>query len=486
MTIYDVDRYLNSLDDGRAVYYRGQKVSNVVNHPEIGAAVKHASLVYKWQKDPKYRSMLVCRDKDYGEISTFYRIPKKPEDLMERFDLIYKTTRMGRGTFNIIQAIGSDALFALLIASREIDSKLGTAYHDRVEKFFRYVAEEDLALAVAQTDVKGDRILRPSEQSDPDMYVHIVKRTNEGIIVRGAKAHTTQGPVANEIIVLPTRAMTKDDADYAVAFAIPANAKGLKMISKPEKASEAALNDPWFIVGRENVETESITIFDDVFVPWDRVFLAGEWQYAGLIAVMFPTYHRFTAIAYRAGIADMLIGLGKLLAELNGVDDKSHIRRDIVEIIKYKELLRSTGYLAAHESKMDPATSIYVPNRVITNVGKLIANENYLDVVKHLVDVAGGLAATLPSSKDFENPDERKYLEKYLVGKKGTDAIVRSRILSMTKEIISSFGALFATAMIHAEGSIEASILELYRSYDYDGSKDLAFYASGIRDELRE
>nr|WP_201796918.1 4-hydroxyphenylacetate 3-hydroxylase N-terminal domain-containing protein [Thermoplasma sp. Kam2015] len=484
MSIYDVDRYLKSLDDGRVVYYKGMNVKNVADHPQLGTAVKHASLIYKWQQDEKYRDMLVYQDREYGEISSFYKIPRKTEDLLDRFNLIYKTTRMGRGTFNIIQAIGSDAIFALLIAAKEIDSRLGTTYFNRIEKFYRYVAENDLALAVAQTDMKGDRSLRPSEQSDPDMYVHIVKRSNDGIVVRGAKAHTTQGPVANEIIVIPTRAMTKDDADYAVAFAVPANAKGLKMISKPEKAVESANDDPWFIMGRENVETESITIFDDVFVPWDRVFLAGEWQYAGFVAVMFPTFHRFTAIAYRTGMADLLVGLGKLLAEFNGVDDKSHIRRDVVEIIKYKELLRSTGYLAAYESKADPATGIQIPDKVITNVGKLVANENYMDVIKHLVDVAGGLAATLPSSKDFENPDEMKYLSKYMTGKKGTDSVTRSRIISLTKEIISSFGALFSTAMIHAEGSIEASILELYRSYIYDGSKDLALYASGVKERL--
>ncbi len=485
MAIYNVDKYLDSLNDGREVYYRGEKVKNVVEHPALGSAVRHAALIYKWQNDPKYRNLLTYNDKKYGEISSFYHIPEIREDLLNRFELIYKTTRMGRGTFNIIQAIGSDALFALLIATKEIDSKLGTSYYSRVEKFYRYVVENNLALSVAQTDVKGDRTLRPNEQEDPDLYVRIVKRMDDGIIVRGAKAHTTQGPVSNEIIVLPTRAMTKNDADYALAFAVPANTKGVKMISKPEKGAEAALNDPWFVVGRENVETESLTIFDDVFVPWERVFLAGEWQYAALVAIMFPTYHRFTAISYRAGIADMLVGLGKLLAEYNGVDDKSHIRRDIVEIIKYKELLRSTGYLAAHEADQDKATGIYVPNKVMTNVGKLIANENYLDIVKHLVDVAGGLAATLPSSNDFENSDEAKYLKKYLVGKKGTDAITRSKIISMTKEIISSFGALFATAMIHAEGSIEASILELYRSYEYEESKNLAKYAAGIDDELK-
>lgn len=478
------EQYLKSLKDGRVVFYRGEKVEDVTTHKVLKAAANQASLVYKWQFEDDKKDLTVYRDPKYGEMSAFFSVPRSGSDLMERYNLIYSTTRFGRGTFNIIKAIGSDALFALMLIAKRVDATTGSNYYERVSRYYDYIVNNDLAIAVAQTDVKGDRNLRPHEEEDPDMYVRIIEKRDDGIIVRGAKAHTTQGPVSNEIIVLPTRAMTKEDSDYAVAFAIPANSPGVKMISKPEKAAEAALNEDWFVMGKENVETESITIFDDVFVPWERVFLAGEWQFAGPLAVMFVTYHRFTAISYRAGMADLFIGLGKLIAEYNNVDDKSHIRRDIVEIIKYKEMLKSTAISSASTLEKDPETGIAIPNKVVTNVGKLIANENYTDIVKHLVDIAGGLAATIPSSSDFNNPEEEVYLKKYLKGKIGTDSVERARLISMVKEILSSFGALYTTAMLHAEGSIEASVLELYRSYDYEESKNLAKYASGINENI--
>jgi len=484
MTLKSPEKYIESLNDGRIVYYRGKKVDNVATHPVLRASVNHASLLYKWQQDPDKRNLVVKKDPEFGEISSFYYIPKNGNDLMNRFELIYETTRWGRGFFNITKAIGSDALFALMIITKRMDSMLGTSYYQRVLNYYKYVVENDNAIAVAQTDVKGDRSLRPHEQQDPDMYLRIVEKRKDGIVVRGAKVHTTQAIVSNDIIVLPTRAMTDKDKDYSVAFAIPANTKGVKMISKPEKATEAALNDPWFVMGRENVETEAMIIFDDVFVPWERVFMAGEYQFAGPLAVMFATYHRFTAISYRAGLADLIVGLGKLLAEYNGVDDKPHIRRDVVELIKYKEMLRASAIAASNLASIDELTGIAIPNTVMTNIGKLIANENYTDVVKHLIDIAGGLAATLPSSQDFENPEEAPYLEKYLAGKKGTSSLERAKLIALTRELISSFGALFTTAMIHAEGSIEASIIELYRSYDYGESKKLAFYASGLKDKL--
>jgi aromatic ring hydroxylase len=484
MALKTVEKYLESINDGRIVYYRGKRVDNVVTHPVLKGSVKHASLIYEWQADPERRKLVVKNDSNFGEISSFYQIPRNGHDLLNRFELIYETTRWGRGSFNIIKAIGSDALFALMIITKHMDSMLGTSYYQRVLNYYKYVVENDIAIAVAQTDVKGDRSLRPHEQQDPDLYLRIVEKNKDGIIVRGAKVHTTQAPVSNDIIVLPTRAMTDKDKDYSVAFAVPANTKGLKMISKPEKGAEAALNDSWFVMGRENVETETLTVFDDVFVPWERVFMAGEWQFAGPLAIMFPTYHRYTAISYRSAIADLIVGIGKILAEYNGVDDKSHIRKDVVELIRYKEMLKATAIAASSIAQIDDITGIAVPNTVMTNIGKLIANESYMDVVKHLIDIAGGLAATLPASQDFENPEEASYLEKYLIGKKGTNALERSRLISLTREIISSFGALFTTAMLHAEGSIEASVLELYRSYDYDESKKLAFYASGLKDKL--
>jgi 4-hydroxybutyryl-CoA dehydratase/vinylacetyl-CoA-Delta-isomerase len=478
------EEYIESLKDGRTIYYRGKKVDDVTKHEVLSAAVRHASDIFRLQFDPKYRKMLVYNDPEYGEISSFYKIPRSFTDLVDRFNLIYETTRLGRGMFNIIKAIGSDALFALMIITKRMDKELGTDYYKRVMKYYEYVVKNDLALAVAQTDVKGDRSLRPHQQRDPDLYLRIVKKDENGIVVRGAKVHTTQSIAANEIIVLPTRAMTENDRDYAVAFAVPANAKGLKLISRPMKAVESALKDPSFIMGRNNVENETLTVFDDVFVPWDRVFMAGEWPFAGALAVMFPTFHRFTAISYRAAMADLLIGVAKILAEYNGVDGKPHIRRDIVEIIKYKELLRATAIASSYFNIKDELTGIAIPNVIITNVGKLLANEGYLEVMKRVIDIAGGLAATAPTLQDFENPEIKGYLEKYLVGREGVSARERVTMFNFLRELLSSFGALFSVAMMHAEGSIEASVIELYRSYDYKGSRNLALYAAGLKEKL--
>mgnify|MGYP001626319272 CR=1 FL=1 len=482
--IKSYEEYINSLNDGRTVFYRGKKVSDVANHKILNVAIKHASNLYKMQKDEKFKNLLVTKDEKYGEISAFYKIPRNEKDLWERFNLIYETTRQGRGMFNIIKAIGSDAIFALMIVAQLIDKEYRTDYSKNVKNFYEYVIENDLALAVAQTDVKGDRSKRPSEQNDPDMYVRIIEKNKEGIIVRGAKAHTTQSIASNELIVIPTRNLLENDKDYAVAFAVPPNTKGIKMISRPMKATEAAISDPSFVMGNNNAENETLTIFDDVFVPWERVFMAGEWKYAGIMASMFPTFHRFTAIAYRAAMADLFLGLGKLISEHNGIENAPNIRRNIVNLLTYKENLILSGLGASEKYEIDKNTGIAVPNRIYTNIGKLFANDNYLNAIKNLVDIAGGLAATLPHNDDLENPDEKDLIMKYLSGAKINSTEERVRLIALVREIISSYGSLFTAAMLHAEGSIEASIIELSRSYNYDGSKKLALYSSGIINSL--
>ncbi|MEM0140371.1 MAG: 4-hydroxyphenylacetate 3-hydroxylase N-terminal domain-containing protein [Ferroplasma sp.] len=483
--VISVDEYLKSLNDGRIVYYRGKPVQNVAVHKILSVPVKHASSIYRLQQDINYKKMM-CFNDGGDEISAFYKLPSDAESLLERHKLIYETTRLGRGQFNIVKAIGTDAIMALLFVSKKIDAAHGTSYYERAKKFYEYAAANDLSLSLAQTDVKGNRSLKPSEQEDKDMYLHIVKKDSKGIYVSGAKAHTTQSIASNEIIAIPTRNMGEADRDYAVAFSIPANTEGITMIARPLKEVETALNDRLSVIGRENIEVETITVFDNVFVPNDRIFMAGEYEFAGLLAVMFPTFHRFTAISYRAAMADFLIGVARLLADYNGIGDKSNIRRNISTLISYKEVLRATAIAASHDFAMDKDSKIAIPNIIYTNVGKLYANENYTDVVKNIVDIAGGLVATMPSSEDFDNPVESAYLLKYLKGRSGKETVERLHLIETLREFISSMGSLYLAGMIHAEGSIEASIMELCRSYDYTGSIDLAKFASGINKELKK
>ena len=200
------NEYLDSLRDGRSVYYRGKRVDDVTRHEILRIPVKHASMLYEFKQ--KFPELAVHHNPEMGPVSAFYKIPRGFDDLLKRHELIKESTRYCNGVFNIVQAIGSDALFALFITASKSGDRV---FHGRVQKYYRYVVVNDLATSVAQTDVKGDKSLRPHEQPDPDLYVRVVDSNDEGIIVCGAKAHTTQSVAANEIIFIPTRAMVEKD-----------------------------------------------------------------------------------------------------------------------------------------------------------------------------------------------------------------------------------------------------------------------------------
>lgn len=447
------EQYLDSLRDGRNVRYRGSNVENVGEHPVLKIAAQHASKLF----DIPDRSIF---DPNYGEISQYYSTPRSSRDLINRHKLIYATTLRCGGIFNISQAIGSDAIFALSLVASECDHMHGTNYRERVQNYHRKVAAEDLTLSVAQTDVKGDRRKRPHQQSDPDMYVHVTSVEKDGIVVSGAKAHTTQAAVSDEIIVIPTRAMTEEDSDFAVAFAVPVSTPGLSMIVRPIDELEGNSSA---IISRHDYELETLTIFEKVFVPWDRVFQFREWDMAGILAVTFATFHRFTAVSYRAATSNLYLGSALSMVKQNGILDSAHVKNRLADIIMYKELMRMSAVAAANSPLVKDG--IAIPNPLYTNVGKLYSNKNFSGVLDALVDVSGGIISTLPSIEDLRDPIEGKLVEKYLsAAASGKDRI---KSIRLAKELAaSSQTGYMLTLMLHAEGSIEASKMALLKDAD--------------------
>ena len=368
MSLKTPQEYLDSLHDDRTVYYRGERVDDVTTHPVISKAAKHACVDYEMAEDPETRELAVVEgdELDGNEpYSRYFKIPRSNEDLLKRSSLIEASTARGKTLVPLVKEIGTDALFALHRISREVDKQYGTSYRSRVESFYQHCKDNDLTMSVAQTDVKGDRSGGPSNQSHPDYYLRIVKRTDDGIVVRGAKVHTSCTTNVNEVIVLPTRAMSESDADYAVAFAIPPDTKGLSLIASPYGGSPKNNFEAPLSADRKMMETT--TVFDDVFVPWERVFLAGEYDFAGPLALGFVEYHRFTAVSYKLPLVDALVGSAQLMADMNGIARVGHVRDKFVALISYAETVRGLIHLAASRGQADEE-GIYAPDAMTTNI----------------------------------------------------------------------------------------------------------------------
>jgi len=470
-------QYVDSLKDGRTVFYRGEQVPDVTTHPVIKKAVQHACLDFEMAEDPAYRDLSVVAEGG-DEYSRYFKIPASNDDLLKRSQLIEAATALGKTLVVLVKEIGTDALFALHRVAHQVDRKYESGYYQRVEAFYRHCRDNDLAISVAQTDVKGDRSAGPRNQPDPDMYTRIVERRPDGIVVRGAKLHTSCTTNVNELIVLPTRALGEGDGDYAVAFAIPVDTPGLKLVASPYGGSPKSEFDA--PLSAEHKMMETITIFDDVFVPWERVFMAGEHDFAGALALGFVEYHRFTAVSYKLPLVDALIGSALLMADMNGISKAAHVRDKLIWLISYAETVRALTEMAAIRGAADEH-GIFAPDALTTNMAKYHFAHHYHEALQHVQDIAGGMLVTGPGAEDFANPETGPLLRKYLAGRAGFDGEARSRAMNMVSDLTTGeFGGYHAVLAIHAEGSLEAEKLMISRAYDGKRTLEYAKKLAGL------
>ncbi len=464
MSLMSPEQYLESLKDGREVWFRGQRVDDVTVHPVKGKASRHAAIDYSVADQPEHRDLAVYEE-DGQKYSRYYKIPTSSDDLLKRSALIELCTSEGDTLVTLIKEIGTDALFALLAVTAEMENHV---YYDRVRKFYEYCRNNDFAVAVAQTDVKGNRIKRPSEQADPDLYLRVVERREDGVVVRGAKQHTSISTQAHEVIVLPTRAMGEGEEDWSIAFALPMNTPGIRLLASPFGDGPAPAGERPISAKHKMMET--LTVFDDVVAPNDRIYLDGERDDAGKLALTFVEYHRFTAVSYKLPLVDALGGSAAVIADFNGIIGASHVREKFVELITYAEVLRALTEKAAERCINKPNGQV-APDPLTVNIAKSHFAHGYHRAVQHVQELAGGILVTGPGDEDWESEELRPFLQKYLVGRDGVSAEQRMKMMNFIGDLTSSdYGAYQEVLAIHAEGSLEAEKLQIFRAFNENGN----------------
>lgn len=479
MGIRTPEQYKESLRDDRVVYFQGERVSDVTTHPSLRVCVEEYAMDYVLAQEPRYHDLFVETTDQGEQISFVFIAPRSAQDLLRRREITQILARTCFGVPGGAKFTGIDALHALGLVCRRTDKEMGTAYTARLEAYRKHLQTSDLSAPVALTDVKGDRSLRPSRQKPHrDYYVRIVDESNDGIVVRGAKAHISGSPAANEIIVMPCRNMREEDKDYAVAFAIPVNTKGLTLIvSGREVAEEGNLFE--YPMSGSIFLADSIVVFDDVFVPKERVFLKGEWKFAADMAHMFANFHRLSADAYKYTELEIFVGAAALMAEYNGLENIPHVRDELTWLIWYAEATEGLGRMACHDCVIDPDSGFVYPNPMYSNVAKFFFADNAHQAMKYIQDIAGGIVATCPSAKDFLNPETRLWLEKYLGGKAGIPAEHRIKATKLVRDLTTPYQGVLS---IHGEGSLAAQRLSIYALADLERYKAAAKRAARIDD----
>ncbi|SHF30599.1 4-hydroxybutyryl-CoA dehydratase / vinylacetyl-CoA-Delta-isomerase [Desulfofundulus australicus DSM 11792] len=458
------------------VYIDGKLVER--DDPQLIPGQNVVAETFNFAADPKYADLMTARSHITGKvINRFTHIHQNVDDLLKKQEMTRLLCQYVGGC--IQRCMGVDALNALSVVTRDCDLAMGTNYHERFLKYLEYYQENDLVGNCAQTDVKGDRMKRPHEQVDPDLYVRVVEKRADGIIVRGAKAHNTIAPYADEIIVIPTRFMTEKDADWAVAFAVPADAEGVYLICRataPRPRKE--LKAPFAEYG----SADSLTVFDNVFVPWERVFLCGETKFAGQLALQFANFHRHSYTGCKPAVTDIIMGAAALVAEYNGIEKASHVRDKLAQLVAVAELVYGTGIAAAVKAHQ-AASGTYVPNFVYTNVARYHAGINIYHEHEILADLAGGLPATLPPEGDFLNPVTRDFLHKYIMRNPAISAENQHRCFRLCSDLLcSAHTGVRQVGGIHGGGSPIMEKIAIMGMYDMEAKKKIAKRLAGIKD----
>lgn len=457
------------------VYFMGEKIDNPVDHPMIRPSMNSVAMTYELAQQEEYKDLMTATSHLTGKkINRFTHIHQSAEDLVKKVKM---QRLMGQKTASCFQrCVGLDAFNAIYSTTFEMDQALGTEYHKRFVKYLEMVQERDLVVDGAMTDPKGDRGLSPSQQADPDLYLRIVEVRKDGIVVRGAKAHQTGAVNSHEHLIMPTQAMKEDDADYAVSFAIESDAPGITMIygrqscdtRKMEKGADMDLGNPTF--GGH----EALVVFDDVFIPNERVFMCREYKFAGMMVERFAGYHRQSYGGCKVGVGDVLIGAAALAADYNGVPKATHIKDKLIEMIHLNETLYACGIACSSEGK-PTASGNYLIDLLLANVCKQNITRLPYEIARLAEDIAGGLMVTMPAEQDLHHEVVGPIVRKYLQGATGTAVTNRMRILRLIENITLGTAAVgYRTESMHGAGSPQAQRIMISRQGDLEGKKALA------------
>lgn len=463
------------------VYLQGELVENPVDHPIIRPSMNSVKMTYALAEEPEYQDLMTATSSLTGKkINRFCHLHQSTDDLVKKVKM---QRLLGQKTAACFQrCVGMDAINAVDSVTFEMDQKLGTKYHERFQKFLLNMQEEDWTVDGAMTDPKGDRSLAPSKQADPDLYVHVVEKREDGIVVRGAKAHQTGAINSHWILVMPTISMGKDDADYAVSFVAPADAEGIFYIYGRQSCDTRKLEGGTIDVGNKQFGGhEALMVFDDVFIPWENVFMCGEYEFSGALVERFAGYHRQSYGGCKVGVGDVLIGAAAVAADFNGAAKASHIKDKLIEMMHLNETLYACGIACSAEGTKT-ASGNYLINMLLANVCKQNVTRFPYEITRLAEDIAGGLMVTMPSEKDLRHPEIGKIVEKYFHGIDSVPTEDRMRILRLIENITLGTAAVgYRTESMHGAGSPQAQRIMIQRQGNLAQKKELAKAIAGIK-----
>jgi 4-hydroxybutyryl-CoA dehydratase/vinylacetyl-CoA-Delta-isomerase len=484
MPIRTGKEYIDSLRGRKLkIFLFGEEIKDPVEHPIIRPSINAVAETYDLAV--REEELASAQSSISGKrVNRFLHIAESAQDLVFQNKMQRK---MGQNTGTCFQrCVGMDAINSLHSITYEIDEKHGTKYHKRLLDFIKMMQNENFVIGGAMTDPKGDRSKGPTEQVDPDMFVHVVKRDDKGVYVTGAKAHQTGCINSHWIIIMPTLRLTENDKDYALVGAFQADAPGITYIYGRQSCDTRSMEEGDIDSGNaQYAGQEAMIILDNVFIPWDKIFMDGEYEFASMLIERFTCYHRRSYVC-KTGLGDVLIGAASTISDYNGIPNVSHIKDKLVEMTHLNESIFAAGIASSYQAHK-LKSGVYLNDDMLAQVCKHNVTRFPYEIGRLAQDIAGGLVVTMPSEKDFRHPEAGPLLKKYLVGRKGVDVENRMRIFRLIENMTMGRNAVgYLTESMHGAGSPQAQRIQIARQMQLGYKRQLAKHLAGVKDDNEE
>jgi len=460
------DQYRESLRRYKpVVYVNGERIESVADHPSLRPGVNALALTYDMVHRPELKPLMLATQ-DGRLVPRMLHIDESAGDLLNKLEAI---RLLCQETGCAQRYLTHDALNAICQVTARIDDATGSTEHsERFRSYLRHVQDNDLSVGIAMTDAKGIRSQRPHQQANPDTYVHIVSQNAKGVVISGTKAIVTGGPYMHELLVMPCRNMTEADAAFAICCAVPIDAPGITIVARPAGRPGEKLEHGDALFSRKYGQSTAVVMFDQVLIPWERVFYAREWEHSGYMTYSYANHHRQSCIAARAGFGDLLIGSGAMMCEANGLNPEhsSSLHEPMVELIKLTESIYACGVASSVYAQQDPLTKTFMPEPVFANIGKLMLATHIYDMHRLAHEVSGGLIVALPGPDEDHNPHTSARLSEVLQANPDVPYDKRIQVARFIEDLTASYQAgWYSVISLHGGGSPAAMKKEIYRNY---------------------
>ncbi|HMN21834.1 MAG TPA: 4-hydroxyphenylacetate 3-hydroxylase N-terminal domain-containing protein [Ottowia sp.] len=472
-TLRSGDDYRESLRGYQPrVFVDGRLVDSVVDEPALAPGVNALAFTYDYARRPELAPIALATQASRNRVvNRMLHVNDAAGDLLNKLEAV---RGLCQETGCAQRYLAHDALNGLAQVTARIDDARGSTEHRaRFAAYLAHVQDEDLSLGIAMTDAKGDRSRKPHQQAHADAYVHVVERNGRGIVISGAKAIVTGGPYMHELLVMPSRNMGPEDADFAVCCAVRVDEPGITLVARPAGRPGERLEHGEALFSRKYGQSTAVVLFDRVFVPWERVFYAGDWEHSHVLTYSYATHHRHSCIGARAGFGDLLIGAGALMCEANGLDPdaKASLREPMVELIKIVEGFYACGVAASVYATRDAHSGSFMPEPVFANIGKLMLATQIYDMHRLAHEVSGGLIVALPGPDEDHNPATAASLAEVLRANPDVPYDKRIQVARFMEDLTASYqGGWYSVISLHGGGSPAAMKQEIWRNYPV-GSK---------------